>query len=124
MKLPETLVKDQLKDPIAILYAISECRETFSKALQRYEKENPQPSLIQTAGLMGDLFGHQEEFLSMVPEQYRDKAKHLLSKSFYETVDYLAQSAKMYFENKPNWEILSYLLGKVVKAKITSSLRR
>jgi len=117
-------LNEHFKDPVAFLYALSECREPFLKALQKYEKGNSQSNLVQTVGLVSDLIGHQEEFLSRIPEEYREKARHLLSKSFYETVDYLAQSAKMYFENKPNWEILSYLLGKAVKAKITSSLRR
>lgn len=122
IKLPEQ--QTLTKDPAAILYALSECREPFLKALQKYGEGNSQSNLIQTVGLVSDLIGHQEEFLSLVPEQYRDRARHLLSKSFYETVDYLAQSTKMCFENKPNWEILSYFLRKAVKAKITSSLRR
>lgn len=120
----QTLAKECLKDPVAILCALSDCREPFLKALQKYGQNDNQPGLLQTIELMSDVLLNQEEFLSLIPDQYRDKAKHILSKPFYDTVDFLAQSAKMYFENKPNWEILSYLLGKAVKAKITSSLRR
>lgn len=120
----QTLTREHLKDPSAVLYALSECREPFLKALEKYRQKNNQPSLLQTAGLLSDLVFNQEEFLSLLPDQYKDKARTLLSKRLYETVDFFAQLVKMSFEDKPNWEILAYALGNAVKSKVTSAIRR
>jgi len=127
MKLSEyqTLAKEYLSDPVAVLCALSDCKEPFLKALQKYhEDKSRKPGIIQTIEMMSDVFAFKEELLSRVPEQYKDKARHLLSKNLYDTVDLFADLVKMSFENKSNWEILYSLMSRVVKSKITSTLQR